>query len=240
MSKFLGTLLTIFSGALNRTTGRRKTTFERVTDAESLQHFQRLFSEKEKISLPLEYLSRASVYFCKNEFDNIVGGFAVVLSGPFRAIKQVPGKVTLPTNLRLEEINGVWLDTTTCVHRRIRFWSFLVGTVLRKPGNSIVYAVDAHKLSLRETLFNRIRTWTIFEGVVDNLEGMSATGKSVEAVEIAMKSRLSLEIIRYLYTYCSDIVLHRTKRKIRANKRISFTLHRKTPRVSLTAERMSK
>ena len=231
MSKLLGATLTTISAVINTRTGSRKTEFVKVTTAEDLEVFQRMFDVKEKVRLPLEYLNRGDVYFCKNPQNKIVGGFAVIKKGPFRALEQVPGKVRPPQKMRLEEVNGVWLEPTTCVHRRIRFWTFLVGTVLLAPGNGIVYAVDAKKRVLRETLFNRIREWTIYEGFVSNLEGMIADKQSEEAVEIALKSKLSAEIVRYVGTYFTDLVKHASQ--FDASQRVSFSLHRKTKAASM-------
>ena len=191
MSKFFGFALTAFSEALNLTTGSKRTHFEPIIDPGDIDVFRKMFLEKEGIALPLDYLSRALVFFCRNSESRIVGGFAVVLKGPFRALEQIPVGFSLPNDLHLEEINGLWLDKSTCIRRRIRFWTFTLGTVLGQKGNAIVYAVDSKKTILRETLFNHIRSWTVYEGPVKDLEGMPPLGKSIEAVEISRKSNLS-------------------------------------------------
>ena len=204
MSKFFGFALTTFSRALNLTTGSKKTSFQRVSDGVELEMFRKMFCEREGILLPVDYLSRAVKFFCRNSQGRIVGGFAVVLKGPFRSLDQIPGGFNLPANLKLEEVNGLWLDKSTCVHRRIRFWTFAVGTVLQQKGNAIVYAVGSQKISLRESLFNHIRSWTVYEGPVDNLEGMPHSEVSVEAVEISRKSNLSKQILTYVGIYFSQ------------------------------------
>ena len=204
MSKVLGFALTCFSDAMNLTTGLKKTRFERVVASNEIETFRQMFLKREGILLPHDYLSRAMLFFCKNTSGRIVGGFAIVLQGPFRSLQQIPVAISMPQDLQLEEVNGLWLDKSTCMRRRMRFWTFAVGTVLRQKGNAIVYAVDSQKSALRESLFNHIRTWSLYEGVVLDLEGMPPNGQSMEAVEISSKKDLALQIMNYVGTYFTE------------------------------------
>ena len=206
MLKVIGAALTLCSSVVNFVSGSRKTFFTRVKCEQDLKKFQELFFKKENIALPLEYLSRGKVFFCRNRESKIVGGFAIVLKGPFRSIEQIPGLVRAPKSVRLEEVNGVWRDTTSCFHGRMRFWTFFCGQLLRSPGNAIVYAVDAKKHALRKSVFNQIREWTLFEGQVDTLEGMSAETPSLEAVEVSFKARITSFLFRNLFSYCTETV----------------------------------
>lgn len=204
MSRLFGIALTAFSHSLNLSTGIRKTHFEMISCDEDSEVFRTLFWKKEGILLPPEYLGRAVKFFCKNHHGKIVGGFAIVLQGPFRALEQIPVDFLLPKNLILEEVNGLWLDNCSCVRRRIRFWTFAVGTVLQQQGNAIVYAVDSKKINLRQAMFNHIRSWTVYEGPVVDLEGMPALGTSYEAVEISHKRKLAKQALNCVGWYFSQ------------------------------------
>jgi hypothetical protein len=190
MSQVMGYVLHAVSEQLNLVARDRGTRVVHLTQDSDLVEYSQLFYDVEGIALPLDYLKRGKVFVFRDKRDSIVGGFAIVTRGPFRSIEQIPHTVRLPNTLRLAEVNGLWFKGSPCQFARLRFWARVVGQIFREPVEGVVYAVCAGKTRLRERIFDRIREWTLYEGVVSNLPGMDSTSSSIEAVEIAFKSKL--------------------------------------------------
>lgn len=193
MFKSLGKSLCGFSEISNSLLGPDRLIFKELVSDDELAVLQSGFKAADGIELPISYLKQGRAFICYNESMIPQGGFALIETGPFRSLAQIPHAGDFPLERLVCELTAVWLKSGTSI-RRSRFWSFVVGTALSSRAPNVIYAVDTSKVALRKRIFNHIRSFTIYEGPVQMLEGMQAP--SVEAIELADKQRLATGFLK--------------------------------------------
>lgn len=88
-----------------------------LKDSRSIEEYIDRFAQLVGVRIPLEYIRRGTVYGCYNRSGDLVGGYALVTTPPYR------GVVFLPDDIRKNhwffrsisldnvlEVNGVWLE----------------------------------------------------------------------------------------------------------------------------------
>lgn len=188
MFTLVGHGLIFFSELTNVALGNDKLHFKSLESERDFKILQQKFQAADGIKLPTDYLKKGRAYVCFNSLLEAQGGFALIDNGPFRTLEQIPDGAAAPVEHSMTELTAVCLTPGNAL-RRTRYWSFVVGQALTSRADNIVYAVDAEKVSLREKVFNHIRTHVLYEGPVAQLEGMDS--ESVEAVEFATKAHLA-------------------------------------------------
>ena len=148
------------------------------------------------VHFPLSYLKQGRVRVFRDRGGQLVGGYALILKGPFRTLASIPDSAGFtPTfsESELFEVTALWLDRAVPPGRfRTWVWWTFARDLATQPGKRwYVYSYDLRKKKkLGETFRAISRPRVLYEGPVKELEGMS--GPSAEAVELGSCFRVKL------------------------------------------------
>lgn len=145
------------------------------------------------IEFPVAYLKQGKVRAFIDDNGEIVAGYAMITSGPFRTLSSIPFRViNMPCELsELSEVTAMFIDRSVKSGvARCQFWytfSRDLGTLPEKT--HYMYAYDLEKTKLKK-LYKFANPTTLFEGRTLLLEGMSEV--SDESIEVARCSTIML------------------------------------------------
>jgi len=167
---------------------------ERVVDSNTLEQYRALTARHVGVLFPNEYLEAGDVYVMYDAVDNMVGGYALILEPPFRAIQSIPtSKRWKALNAVSQagdsvcELNGLWLASE---HRTPRaglvLWRHLRQAVVARGRRAVVYAYGLEKPHLSR-LYSAFAPEVLYQGETVTLEGMA--GPEPESIEMVTVSR---------------------------------------------------
>lgn len=163
--------------------------FRRLRNDADLELYRQRAHAQIDVLFPLEYLQRSTVMGCFDRSGDLVGGYMLVRSGPFRVLESVPhsGRTKLLDTLRgsdrrVSEITGLWI-----AHRYRggklsgHLWLRLYRDMILSGKTRFVYAYTLKKPNLGAQ-YAVARPIVIFRGETDVLPGMSSADE--ESVEV--------------------------------------------------------
>lgn len=221
MYELLGKLILQGSELYGVWLGENNLHFKRIVDESDHLLLQNLFESMDGIRIPLSYLKQGRAFLCINTAGEAQGGFALIDTGPYRSLQQLPTEFGQLSRLNITEITALCLSAGDQL-RRLRFWSYMIGHALSGPANELIYAVDSKKVALRERIFNHIRIHTLYEGAVTQLDGMESS--TTEAVEMTDKAQLLQGFVKLAYREVQsmlvqhlNLTMRSTQVKVQAN-----------------------
>jgi len=156
-----------------------------------------VFQQKVKnilgIEFPTSYLKQGKVRAFLNPQGEIVAGYAMITSGPFRTLSSIPVEVhNLPCEVSaLSEVTAMFIDQSVKSGvARLQFWLSFSRDISSLSGiTHFMYAYDLEKTKLKK-LYSHAKPIVLFEGRTMLLEGMRE--ESDESVEVAKCSTVML------------------------------------------------
>jgi hypothetical protein len=155
------------------------------TDSE-LKEFQGHVKREINIEFPLQYLKQGFVRAFKNSKGKMVGGYALILKGPFRTLDSIESNKTVNSLNHSEtmEVTALWLDRSLRSGiASVCFWLRFSRDASTQPGKKYcVYAYDLDNEKLKR-LYSLASPTVLYRGETKKLEGMKSSGK--ESIEVA-------------------------------------------------------
>lgn len=165
-----------------------------------LLDFQAAVKRQMEIAFPLDYLKRSEVSGFFDKRGNLVGGFALVMQGPFRVIESIPENSVhnlertyqVIDKSKVCEITGVWLSSRVGRKRSsFKFWLSLYLAVMMSKKKYFVYAYSIQKYHLGH-IYQNIQPKILFRGLTEQLPGMEKA--EFESVEMFTKRHVRFKI----------------------------------------------
>lgn len=169
----------------------------RLEGAGALSRYAEQVDRTIGIRLPAEYLARGGVYGLWDT-EEIVGGFTIVTTPPFRSVLQLPEPDRARAARRIArlpggalELNGLFLLPQVQDARAVLgFWSALADALRRSSASHMVFSYPVASVRLRR-FYSVLRTHRLFEGEVLAIDGMrSADEERVELCAISEALRV--------------------------------------------------
>ncbi|MFN2286923.1 MAG: hypothetical protein ABR578_01175 [Chromatocurvus sp.] len=165
-----------------------------VVSPEALERYRQLTAQQIGVLYPREYLAAGKVFVCLNDDGEIVGGYAVILDPPFRAIESIPKAerwrvldALWDVRFPICELTGLWLAPGYRGSRQtLALWRHISLVPRRYRRQTVVYAYSADKPDLGR-LYGSLDSRVLYRGMTVQLEGMAAPG--FESVEMAFSAR---------------------------------------------------
>jgi hypothetical protein len=165
--------------------GRNSVTWKVLASDSELDAYRHAIQQKIDVLLPLEYLKRSRVVACFDEFDEIAGGFVLVLKPPFRVIDSIPDGAGMPLGVSpdsVAELTGLWMSRRYAQrHGSVGLWVRMFREVLTCSKTNFVYAYSLRKPKLAD-LYAGGRPVVLYRGETKTLPGMD--GPDLESVEM--------------------------------------------------------
>jgi hypothetical protein len=167
--------------------------FRTLHDEQELEQFSDHTERYLSLRLPRDYLEKGKVVACYSDEGDMVGGYALILKPPFRAVELIPEEVRSGSSVlkripgdSMFEINGLWLSPRARKHKAsFRLWIRLYCDAIRTGKSHFIYAYDLDNGSL-ERLYSICRPEILFRGQVAPLPGMlHAERLSIEVSSVA-------------------------------------------------------
>jgi sugar phosphate isomerase/epimerase len=163
---------------------------EMIVDAETLEQYRSLTAQHIGVQFPVEYLNKGKVYIIRDKDRQIVGGFAMILEPPFRAIESIPKHERWRVldelwrvGFSLCELTGFWLASDHRGKREaLAFWQRMMLALREHKRTSLVYAYNVDNPKLAQ-LYGIMNPRELYRGPTVQLEGMAEA--DIECVEIA-------------------------------------------------------
>ena len=134
---------------------------------QSLNLFSELFASYTYVKLPIDYLKKAKVYFFYHSAE-LVGGYAIITSPPFRFLQLIPKHIQASTpfllNNSLEnmyEINGLFVINKKFLFEIIK--SLLV-KILTLKQNYLLLFHNANNQKINNTWHKNLNPHKIYQG----------------------------------------------------------------------------
>ena len=167
------------------------------TDTELCQ-FQKETYKYLKVVYPLEFLKPNLVRGIFSDDQQMIGGYIVAITPPFRSLDLVPPKAlqasSIYNKLDLDsvlEINGLWLSPLASNRLySVRTWFRLYQDIISSPKKHLVYVYDQGKEKLGK-LYSACDPQTIYAGKTLRLAGIEEDEYNV--VQIAPIDNLSIK-----------------------------------------------
>jgi hypothetical protein len=166
--------------------------FKLLTEEHELREYADLTYRFLDIRFPLEYLQRSRVRACVDDNGRILGGYMLVMEGPYRVVDSLPDSVRAkeprfaPENLHKGfEITGLWMSPAVRKrHTNLLFWLRMYYDMLTLGRKWLVYAYSLDKPGLGR-MYSVAKPTVIFRGETKMQEGMpEPDAESVEVVSI--------------------------------------------------------
>lgn len=167
--------------------GCRFARFERLESIASLTEYQKATAKNLGVTFPLDYLMRGRVMGLRNAEGSILGGFALILEGPYRVLEQLPENLDISYSVprkkmeKAMEITGLWLESSVqCQVTRVKLYLTLFFEMLKTGRKYLLYSYDTNSAHLAK-YYQLTRPNVIYNGPVKCLPGMAkATEEIVE------------------------------------------------------------
>lgn len=188
---------------------------------EELLFFNKKASMLIGVDFPLEYLKQGTIRGFINSEGDIVGGYALITSAPFRTVRSLPDETYLKYDQNeLFEVTALWMEKSVRTGvLRTQFWCQFVKDVYGvKDKKYYIYAYGLYNTKLRK-IYSKARPDIIYRGPVKMLEGNVKEER--ESVEVARTSIMKFMPVlalpsitkRLVYTQ-NDFVKNRTAVKL--------------------------
>jgi len=191
--------------------------FKILRTERELINYQALTESYIGVTFPIPYLKQGKVVGCFDDEDNLCGGFAVILNGPFRVIESIPISTEPLSTLNLHdtaEITGLWLSSNMLKkNQSLRFWLKVFFTLLFCGKKHFVYAYTLKNPKLGK-IYQNGRPVVLFKGVTKILPGMKCADE--ESVEVIHRNNFFLTPFRH-----PEFLFKRFK-GLRRNRHVNF------------------
>lgn len=161
-----------------------------IKDDDQLDEFRQKALRLIGVDFPLSYLKQGMVRGFLNSSNEIVGGYALVTSGPFRTVRSLPDKsyLTYKEN-ELFEVTALFIDKSVkqCSLRTFFWFHFAKDVFSIKNKKYYIYAYGLYNKKLRN-LYSKARPDIIYRGPVKMLEGNIKEER--ESIEVAKVSTM--------------------------------------------------
>lgn len=137
-----------------------------------LRTYQNILAEKISVRFPIEYLERSHVRLLRLHGE-ILGGYTIVLKGPFRVVESLPDEIQAQlTTKKLCEATGMWLSPKVSNPLIVsRFWLQFCLDLLFSGKSECIYSY-----SLRSSRLTKVYSYSepkiLFRGLTKVLPGM--------------------------------------------------------------------
>lgn len=161
---------------------------KRLVHDEQFIHYQTKVDQHIGVRFDLSYLKGGHVYALYLNGE-MIGGYAVILDGPFRVLTSIERKVDLSAidMRKTAEVTGLWLDKRKAKNYSLVLWVHMLFGLLRSRRSQFVFAYTLQKTGL-EKLYSPMNTEVLYRGLVEALEGMK--GDDYESIELMRVSDL--------------------------------------------------
>ncbi len=157
-----------------------------LTKDSELREFQEHVKQQINIEFPLQYFKQGFIRAFKNSKGKMVGGYALILKGPFRTLESIKCHKAASSLDPAEtmEVTALWLDRSLRSGiSSTQFWLKFSRDVATRPGKKYcVYAYDLHNEKLKK-LYSMASPTVLYRGETKQLEGM--TSSALESIEVA-------------------------------------------------------
>lgn len=166
--------------------------FKLLTEESDLREYAELTYRFLDIRFPLEYLKRSRVRACVTPEGRILGGYMLVMEGPYRVVESLPEAVRAkeprfaPEVLNKGmEVTGLWMSPALrCRRTNLLFWLRMYYEMLTLGRKWLIYAYSLDKPGLGR-LYSVAKPKVVFRGETKIQEGMpEPDAESVEVVSI--------------------------------------------------------
>ncbi|RZA08020.1 MAG: hypothetical protein EOP11_06120 [Proteobacteria bacterium] len=163
-----------------------------LKEESDLKEYAALTNRFLSIQFPLEYLKRSRVTAYVDENDRILGGYMLVLEGPYRVVDSLPDEARAREPRfaadKLHqgfEVTGLWMSPAVRDRRtNLLFWLRMYKDMLTLGRKWLVYAYSLDKPGLGR-LYSVAKPSVVYRGETKMQEGMpEPDAESVEVVSI--------------------------------------------------------
>lgn len=163
-----------------------------LKEESELREFASLTHKFLSIQFPIEYLQQSKVTAYIDDAGRMLGGYVLVLRGPFRVVESLPDEVKnadprfAPENLEEGfEVTGLWVSPALRDRKiNLLFWLRMYFDMLTLGRKWLIYAYSLDKPGLGR-MYSIAKPSVVFRGETKILPGMpEPDAESVEVVNI--------------------------------------------------------
>ncbi len=171
--------------------------FKRLKTFQELDAYRFVASKYIEVLFPIDYMERSKVYAWVDDEGEILGGFMIVVKGPFRVLNSIPdhADTVLLCEKEVAEVTGVFLSSKLRGRQKsCEFWLRMYWNLLLVRKKYYVYSYALKKPQLQR-IYSMTKPFVLFKGQTKPLPGMS--GVEYEAVEcMTFKNLLAVPVHR--------------------------------------------
>ena len=164
----------------------------KLKDKKDIAYFKKRAYELIGVSYPDYYFEQGFIRAFRNTNDEIVGGYALITSGPLRVVSSLPDRSLLEEDeADLMEITALWLEPEikNGFPSLVLWLTFCRDVYTQKSKKYLIYAYDLDNDKLAK-LYQLSNPTEIFRGKVKMLEGNFYENE--EIIEIASRKYIGL------------------------------------------------